>query len=266
MEERLMKEKKVVEIEERIPKLKELRRQRTNRRLIFYVSVFFILMLMIVYFQSSISQIQQVKIEGNALASDEWISENSQLLNDVSMWNIKENQIIDRITQHEAIEEVTISREWLNTVVLSVNEFKSIAYVHDGNSYLPVLESGDIYVSEHDYLVTPHDAPILHDFGNEEIRILLVNELADTSKGIRQRISDIYLAPVENDAYRLTLLMNDGFVVSSTANDFAERISSYPSVVEQLDPDVAGIVHMRMNPYFESFDMDMEEEDFESES
>jgi len=265
MEERLMKEKKVVEIEERIPKLKERRRQRTNRRLIFYVSVFFLLMLLIVYFQSSISQVQQVKIEGSGLASDEWIEEKSQLLGDVSMWNINEQEVIERITQHEVIESVTISREWLNTVILSVQEFESLAYVHDGNSYLPVLESGDIFVSELDDYVTPHDAPILHDFENEEARKALVSQLAVTSNGIRQRISDIYLAPVENDPYRLTLLMNDGFVVSSTANDFAKRISSYPSVVEQLDPDVPGIVHMRMNPYFEQFDMEEEEEGFESE-
>ncbi|UTR15185.1 Miff domain-containing protein [Salipaludibacillus sp. LMS25] len=36
-----MKEKKVIKIEERIPKLKERRKQRSNRRLIMYVSVFF---------------------------------------------------------------------------------------------------------------------------------------------------------------------------------------------------------------------------------
>lgn len=260
-----MKEKNVIEIEERIPKLKERRKQRTNRRMIFYVTVFFILMLMIIYFQSPLSKVQQVKVEGNGLVSEEWIIEQSQLLEDVSIWNIDEKEVNERITENEVMETVTISREWLNTVRLTVKEFERMAYIKDGDSYVPVLESGDIYVSENDDRVTPYDAPILHDFyDKEEARKTLVDQLAVTSKGIRQRISDIYLDPVENDPYRLTLFMNDGFVVSSTANDFAERISSYPSIVEQLDPNVEGIVHMRMNPYFESFDNE-EEESFESE-
>ncbi|WP_280769077.1 cell division protein FtsQ/DivIB [Salipaludibacillus daqingensis] len=264
-----MKEKKVVEIEERIPKLKERRKQRTNRRLIFYVSIFFFLMLMIVYFQSSFSQIQHLKIEGNVFASDEWIETQSQLLEEVSMWNINESDISKRISEHDAINEVSISREWLNTVVLRVNEFESIAYIRDDQSYLPVLESGEIFDSNQESKVTPHDAPILHDFENEEARKTMVSQLTETSTGMRNRISDIFLAPVENDPYRLTIFMNDGFVVSSTANNFAERIVSYPSVVEQLDPDVAGIVHMRINPYFERFETEEEEEEeeegFESE-
>ncbi|WP_416151040.1 cell division protein FtsQ/DivIB [Salipaludibacillus sp. HK11] len=260
-----MKEKKVVEIEDRIPKLKERRKQRTNRRLIFYVSIFFTLMLMIIYFQSSFSKVQQVNVEGNGFASDDWVIERSELLEEVSMWNINENEMVERISEHEAIDFIEISREWLNTVNIAVNEYARVAYIHDSGTYYPVLETGDIYQTDNHETFNPHDAPVLHDFENDDIRRTMVHQLVGTQTGIRHRISDIFLDPVENDQQRLTILMNDGFVVSSTVNNFADRISSYPSVVEQLDPEVAGIVHMRMNPYFERFDMDEEEDEIESE-
>ncbi|PYZ93237.1 cell division protein FtsQ [Salipaludibacillus keqinensis] len=260
-----MKERKVVEIEERIPKLKERRKQRTNRRLILYVSVFFTLMLLIIYFQSSFSQVQQVEVQGNAYASSDWIIEESQLLNEVSMWNIGESEVIERVSQHQAIDGVDVSRQWMNTIVLDINEYERIAYFHNGDSYFPVLETGEIYSEDGTEGITPYDAPILRDFEDEDIRTRMVTQLGQTPSEIRQRMSDIFLDPVENDSSRLTILMNDGFIVSSTVSNFADRISSYPSVVEQLDPDEAGIVHMRMNPYFESFEINEEEDDLESE-
>lgn len=258
-----MKEKKVLEIEERIPKLKERRKQRTNRRLILYVTIFFSLMLLIVYFQSSYSHVQQVEVIGNGYANSEWVVEKSNLLSGVSMWNLDEEGIAARITAHEAIESIQLSKNWLNTVVIEVNEYKHIAYMQVDGAFLPVLETGERYSDDYAEETVPHDAPILRNFEDDDFRERMANELAQTPAGIFERISDIILEPTENDPTRLTILMNDGFTVSSTIRQFSERISPYPSVVDQLDPEIDGIVHMRMNPYFESFESTEEELDEE---
>ncbi|MCE7794698.1 FtsQ-type POTRA domain-containing protein [Salipaludibacillus sp. CUR1] len=259
-----MKEKKVVKIEERIPKLKERRKQKSNRRLIVYVSIFFTLMLLIVYFQSSFSQVQTVNVRGNNLASADWVVNESELLQGVSMWNLGGSELVERLTDHDAINAVEISRDWMNTVVITVTEHERIAYIKDGNSYAPVLVTGEIY-DNGGQRATPFDAPVLRGFEDNQIREEMVNELSQTPSGLRQRISDILLEPLDNDPGRLTILMNDGFVVSSTVTQFSERIAPYPSVVEQLDPEEEGIVHMRMNPYFERFNTEDEEEEIEIE-
>ncbi|MGJ9381321.1 cell division protein FtsQ/DivIB [Salipaludibacillus sp. CF4.18] len=258
-----MKEKKVVEIEERIPKLKARRKQRTNRRLILYVSIFFLLMLFIIYFQSSYSHVQQVKVKGNDYANSEWVIEQSGLLDGVSMWNLNEEEVSKKITSHEAVSSIELSREFLNSIIIDVQEYAHIAYVQEENTFFPVLETGEQYSKDPAQDVVPYDAPVLRNFETEELRVQMASQLSKTPKGIFERISEITLEPTENDPTRITLLMNDGFTVSSTIRDFSVRITPYPAVVDQLDPEIDGIVHMRMNPYFESFEVEEEEIDEE---
>ncbi|MBU9720439.1 MULTISPECIES: cell division protein FtsQ/DivIB [Bacillaceae] len=254
-----MKNKKVVELDERIPTFKERRRQRANRRLILYISVFFLLMTIVMYFQSSFSHVKTVEVEGNEYISTNWIITNSELIPEVSMWRINEEAIIEKLTRPE-IASLEINRRWPNTVIINLSEYERIGYLASEGTYFPLLETGHI-LSEIDHVVSaPHDAPLLFDFHDEDSKKEIAKELSLMPISLRERISEIYHAPVENDASRLVLFMNDGFVVHSTIRRFSERLAPYPSVVEQLEPGEEGIVHMRMNPYFESTKVEEEEE------
>lgn len=257
---RVMADKKIIDIEERIPTLKEKRRQRANRRLIFYVSFFFFLILIIVYLESSYSDVKYVNVIGNQYVSSDWIVETSKLLDDVSMWGIDEAEIEEDLLTHPVLASVKIEKQWLNTVNIHVVEYERIAYVEEGDTFLPLLETGHTVENFEDTSISPYDDPILIGFENDDVRKELANELTNVSPSIRQRMSEIHLSPIENDPNRLMIYMNDGFVVSSTVNNFAERIEPYPLIVEQLDPDEEGIIHMRMNPYFESFEVEGDEE------
>ena len=59
--------------------------------------------------------------------------------------------------------------------------------------------------------------------------------------------------------------MNDGYVVSGTIRDFADKMKVYPSIVSQLEPGSKGIIHIGVGVYFESFD-DQSEDESEAES
>ncbi|MBU9712424.1 cell division protein FtsQ/DivIB [Evansella tamaricis] len=255
-----MSNRKVVEIDERIPTLKERRRQRTNRRVIVYVSSFFILMTIVMYFQTSFSHVKKVEVTGNQYVDTEWIIQKAALIPDVSMWRIQEEKIKENISENPEISSVSIMRKWPNTVLLEVDEYERVAYISESSSFYPLLETGVVLTSTNKEVSSPFDAPILSSFYGEEERTQLANELAIVPVSLRQLISEIHHSPVESDPLRIFLYMNDGFVVSSTIRRFSERITPYPSVVTQLDPEVEGIVHMRMNPYFERFDIEEEEE------
>lgn len=256
-----MNHKKVVEIEERIPTLKERRKQRANRRLIIYVSTFFLLMTIVIYFQTSFSNVQQVEVNGNIYTEEEWIIDTSALLNDVNMWTIDRDTVIGNVEEHPLINEAAIQRQWPNTVSINVEEYEIVAYIKDGHEFLPLIETGETLPEPFIHSPFPYDAPILNDFSDEDqLLTLFAEELSKVKDHLRYHMSEIYLTPTENDQTRLMIYMNDGFVVSTTIRDFAERISPYPSVVEQLDPNEEGIVHMRMNPYFESFHEEEDEE------
>lgn len=254
----------MIALEDRIPKLKFQRKQRSNRRLIFYLSFFFLLLLTVIYFQSSLSDVRKVKIEGNLYVSDEKIITISGLNKRTSFWGVNKQLIEEELTSLVEISEVNIERLFPNTIKINVKEFTRVAYLVVDGKYYPILESGKILKETPSKNRFPTDAPLLMGWSTDQELAEMAAELSNLPKSLIQRISEIYFTPVADDPLRITLYMNDGFQVSSTIRHFSQKIGAYPAIVKELDPEVKGIIHMKMNPYFEQFDNE-EEQEVESE-
>src|SRR5690625_6294094 len=100
-----MEEKKVVSIEDRIPKLKEARKKKANRRLLFYLSIFFFLISAIVYLQSPLSHIKHIKVIGNEVVGTQQIIELSGLTTKSNIWVMHEDSIQEAMKEHPMIEQ-----------------------------------------------------------------------------------------------------------------------------------------------------------------
>lgn len=68
-----MDKKKVVALENRLPQLKKERKQRANRRFAFYASLFFLLILIVVYFQSPLSRVHSISVSGEQIVSEDQV-------------------------------------------------------------------------------------------------------------------------------------------------------------------------------------------------
>lgn len=258
-----MSDRKVVLINERIPSIKDQRKQRANRRLLFFLSFFFILLLLIIYFQSPLSHVKTIFVTGNEFVSNEEIIEISELNNETNMWNVDRDEVIERILAHREIKSAELIRHFPNTVEIIVEEYTRIAYLYQEDSYFPILETGD-RLKQLPKEQLPADAPILINFKEGELLAEFAAELSKVPTYMIERISEVFYEPTSADPLAIVLYMNDGFVVHSSINEFSTKIAPYPSIVNQLDPDVEGILHMRMSPYFEQFHVE-EEESIESE-
>ncbi len=258
-----MDQKKVITLEDRIPKLKNERKQRANRRLIFYLSFFFILLLAVIYFQSPLSNVQVIDITGNHYISDDEILNVSGLSEGTSFWGINSNKIENEISAFNEISDVSVKRKFPHTVQINVNEFSRVAYLAVDSKNFPILETGEI-LQEVPINYFPSDAPLLMGWKTNNELAELAAELSNLPESIIHRISEIYYTPVESDPLRITVYMNDGFKVSSTIRHFSKRMVDYPAIVNELEPGKKGIIHMKMNPYFEHFD-NGEEQEIESE-
>jgi cell division protein FtsQ len=258
-----MNQKKVINLETRIPKLENERKQRVNRRLIVYLSFFFFLLLTVIYLQSSLSNVKVVKIEGNRYLSDEEIIAASNISDTTSFWGINKQKIEAKFISFLEVDHVSVSRQFPHTVLIQVHEFTRVAYLVTDGKFFPVLDSGMI-LDEDPLMDFPSDAPLLIDFSTGSELVEMAAELSRLPESLIQRISEIYFTPEEMDPSRITLYMNDGFKVSSTVRYFSKRLAPYSAIVSELDPNVKGIIHMKINPYFELFDPE-EEQEIESE-
>src|SRR5699024_7539769 len=118
-----MSEKNVLSIEDRIPKLKQARKKKTNRRLIFYLSIFFLLVSLVVYLQSPLSNIKTIKVTGNAVLSNEEIIKLSGLTDQTNIWSINKNEISEILQENPMVSDATVKRSLPQTVEITVDEF-----------------------------------------------------------------------------------------------------------------------------------------------
>jgi cell division protein FtsQ len=254
-----MNKGKLITLEDRIPKLKQQRRQRANRRLVIYVSVFFVLIIGILYFQSPYSHISDIVVKGNRYVLNEEIVSLSGLSNETSFWNVEKDKISKRIRTNEQIKGVTVIKKFPSIVVIDVIEQSRVGYAMNDGQYDPILEDGTILQSNKGEGI-PADAPILMNWKSGSALQEMASELTIIPSAISSLISEIHHTPTETDPFHITLFMNDGREVSSTIYDFSKKIKAYPSIVSQIDPGLLGVIHLEVAYYFEAYESEIQNE------
>jgi len=246
-----MKEEKIISIEDRIPKLKKQRRRKANRRLIFYLSLFFLLIGVIVYLQSPLSHVKTIKVSGNKLVDEKEIVEQSGLDYETNIWKVKLSDVRSLIKENPFVETVKLSRKLPSTITIDIEEYNVIGYIEKGDSFNPLLDNGEEVLFENRYM--QGDAPLLVNFTEKDILNSISDQLQELPDNILRLISEVHWTPEGENEYKVQLLMNDGFIVKGSIRNLSERMKVYPSIVTQLDPKEKGIIHLNVGAYFERF-------------
>ncbi|TQR08185.1 cell division protein FtsQ/DivIB [Psychrobacillus soli] len=242
---------KIIDIEDRIPTLKERRRRRTNKKFSILLFLFVTTLLIVLYFQSAYSQVQTIELEGALLVPKEKYIEQSTLKLGDSMWGFKEKNIEKTLEQNEWVKFAHVKRNWLTGVHIQVEEYKQIGYEENEGTLRIILENGKVI--ETDGQVLPLEGPIFSGFNEGKVRLRLIKELADLPSEVLLTISQIIYTPTENDAYSIQVFMNDGNEIKAIIPSFAEKMNYYPSIVSQLDPDIKGIIDLEVGSFFQPY-------------
>ncbi|WP_110112919.1 FtsQ-type POTRA domain-containing protein [Bacillus sp. CGMCC 1.16541] len=259
-----MEKGKLIVLEDRVPKLKEQRKNKANKRLVFYLSLFFILILLIVYFQSSLSSISKINVAGNQYVSDKKIVSMSELSTKTSYWKVDKNEVKKKVESHPEVKEVVIDKTFPNKVTIHVMEYKRVAYVVEKGKYFPINEAGKVLSGVKGEPISS-DAPLLIDWNNAEVIQEFVQELAKVPKSITDAISEVYHTPTDSEALHIKLFMNDGREVSAKISNFSDKIILYPSVVKELTPEQRGIIDLEERPTFIPYEKEKGDEEGEVE-
>src|SRR5699024_42533 len=254
-----MNKKKIVSIEDRIPKLKERRRKKANRRLIFYLSLFLMLIIVIIYLQPPLSQVKKINIKGNDLLTDEEVIEQSKVSIGDNIWGTSPKKIRNSLVQSNVIHRAEVKRSLPRELNITLEEFELIGYVVVEDKYYPVLNSGERLPHEN----PSGEAPLFVNFTEDEYLERILDEFDKLSKSLFNLVSEVHWEPTENNKHKITVYMNDGYMVSGTIRDFANKMEVYPSIVSQLDPEQKGIVHIGAGAYFEDFNEQVDEQEEE---
>lgn len=250
---------KVLSLEDRIPKIKEHRRRKANRRLIFLISLFFLLIVCVIYFQSPLSEIKKIQVHGIESVTTEEAIKMSKLKQGLNIWKIDKKQVAKDIKNHPEIKSAAVRLGFPNTIHIHVKEYSKIAFVSTGTEFLPILENGTI-LSDNPKDGIPGNAPILAGFKENHILEEMAKQLIELPPEIVNAISEIHYSPQKTDLYHINLYMNDGFEVSATILTFADKMVHYPSFVSELDPRKKGVIDLEVGSFFRAYESDSNQE------
>jgi cell division protein FtsQ len=253
-----MEKGKVVSIEDRVPKLKQQRRKKANQRLVLLLLLFFSLIACVSYFQSPLSKVKNIKINGNGLYSVEQLVNQSGITKDQNIWKLNKSEIVKSIRQLPEIKKADVKVVFPRTVQITVTEFERIAYLIQETSFYPVLENGSI-ITNQKLTSLPINAPILKEFTEGKVLDEMINSLKELPAEVVNSISEIHYTPTKTDQFHINLFMNDGFEISATLRSFSEKMLHYPSILSQLDPNVKGIIDLEVGSYFKAYETEGDE-------
>lgn len=242
---------KVIDIEERIPSMREKRRKRTNKKFIFILSIFALALLVILYFQSPFSKINKVTVTGATLHDHEFYIETSGLLKDKPFWGFTTKKTEELLGEIETVKNVSVSRKWIHEIEIKITEWDTIGYIEKDGQFGLLLEDGEIFSS--DNLKPSEKAPILNGFENSESRKRMTNQLLKLEKNVYHLISEIILNEEGNGSTDLTVFMDDGYEVRAMISTFAEKMAYYPEITAQLLDHEKGVIDMEVGTFFTPF-------------
>ncbi len=255
---------------EKVPQLKKVRKKRGNKKLLWLLTLFFTILLVVLFLRSPLNQIHEIIINGNHLVTDNQILHTAGLELDMPYLGVDEDEVVEKIRQLSAVSEVKIEKHFPGVIILQIKEHERVAFLLKDNGLLiPVLENGTTLPLDEDWSGMI-DRPIIRDNINSNRLKQLAAQLYQLDDRVLSRISEIGIDEQENDPDRLQLFMKDGFQVKTSITDFAENMSWYPSFVHYLNQEGknAGIVTLLEGKWFVPYedDLDTEAEDPDDEN
>ncbi|MEK5071225.1 cell division protein FtsQ/DivIB [Sporosarcina sp. FSL K6-1508] len=242
---------KVIDIEERIPSMRERRRRKTNKKFLFMLTVFVIALLAILYFQSPLSKLEAIKVSGAVLHEPAFYEEQSGLTVDNSLWSFSTEDIEESLGKIEGVKKVSVSRKWFRDIEIEITEWKTVAYLEDGGQYSLLLESGEMFPTT---MLSPEaESPVLNNFKNPDTRKRITKQLLKLDESVYHLISEIIVMGEEDDSDSITVYMDDGYEVRAFISTFAENMTYYPDITAQLNGNEKGVIDMEVGAFFTPF-------------
>jgi cell division protein FtsQ len=242
---------KVIDIEERIPSMREKRRRKTNKKFLFMLTVFVVALLAILYFQSPLSKIRDISVSGAVLHEQSFYKEQSGLTADNPLWSFNTEEVEETLTAISGVKDVVVSRKWLRNIDIVITEWETVAYIEEAGQYSLLLENGETFPAG--MLPLEAEAPILNNFSNVDSRKRISAQLLKMEEDVYRLVSEIIFGGTTEDADSITVYMDDGFEVRAVISTFAEKMDFYPEITAQLKGYEKGVIDMEVGTFFIPF-------------
>lgn len=238
-------------LEDRIPYMKKQRRKKANRRMFSVLSLFGILILLVVYMQTSMSNVKEVNISGLYWLDESYVLQDMELDTSTKFVSLSPSKMSAQMEKLPGVKRVDVDRSWYNVVHVNVTEEKMIAYARAETGDVVVLADGSLHptgtINDPQKL---KDGPLLREFNSEKELEKIASELEQVDDATRARMSEVILSKQEGEPTRYEIFMNDGNTLLTPTLKLSETVSKYGEIYENIPKGQQGTVVMDGGYYF----------------
>ncbi|NRF91766.1 FtsQ-type POTRA domain-containing protein [Paenibacillus frigoriresistens] len=231
-------------------------RARTNRKLLIFLFVFFITVLIILFFQSSLSRISAIEVEGNELMASEAIGQASQIAVGDRFFAVSSQAIQQRIAKMPMIKTAVVKKHFPGIIRITVEEFPKVAFQigADGKKQAVLADGAVVQLTASNI---PLDMPILTGWTDgDPNKAALCKVLGEIPESALSDISEIKPDPSEPYPDKIKLYTRSQFEVYTTIAYLPEKIDNLPAYIASLQDDhiTSGVIKMLEVEYHAPFE------------
>ena len=207
---------------------------RGNRKLLMGLSIFLIAMGMIVFLNSSLSEIQRIEVNGLDLVKKNEVMELAAVEIGTSYFVPSVPTIEERIATHPTIKNVKVTKSFPGDLKIEVTEYSKVAYLMGVSGVASVLLEngkavslpvGNVFI----------DRPILSGWNSDDVFLgQLIQSLSQIPVQQLALISEI--RPFASFAYpdKIKIYTRDGFEIHTTIGYLPKKLPFVPQIIEQV--------------------------------
>ncbi|MNW25307.1 Cell division protein DivIB [compost metagenome] len=220
-----------------IPALRESRPKRnTSRKIAWTLIILFLVLLAVLFFRSSLSQITEVQFQGSTFTPQDKLLEQSGLEIGGQFFGASKEEIIGRMKQIHSIQTVMVDKHFPGKISIQIKEYPTVAYEVNADGELrAILSNGtSVEVSSSGIAV---EKPILTQWKSDDpIKVKLSQALANIPSEWTADISEILPDPTPSFPDRIRMYTRSQFEVLTAVSLLEKKISYLNQVIETEEP------------------------------
>lgn len=221
-----------------MPVLKKPERVRKgSRKLLAILILLFIVLLAVLFFNSSISKISDIQIDGERFASRDEIARLAGIVAGDAFFGTTGSTIEARVQELPQVEKATVVKKFPGVVKITVEEYPAVAFELSAEGEVAaLLSNGTRTAASHDEMLLV-DKPILTGWKKDDpVKAELTKQLARIPANQLTDLSEII--PIPSTAYpdRILIYTRTKFEVVTAVSVLADKIETMNAVIETQEP------------------------------
>jgi cell division protein FtsQ len=218
-----------------MPVLREpTRRSRSNRKLLALLFLFFMTVLVILFFQSSLSKITSIEIKGNEVLATDAIGQAAGIKVGDHFFGTNGSAVEKRVAAMKMVQSAHVTKRFPGVVTIEVTEYPKVAFQIGSEGKLQaVLADGSAVELQKEGAVP--DRPILTGWRDDDpIRTKLCQTLEKIPPALLADISEIQPDPTSGFEDKIKMYTRSQFIVETTVTFLPDKIDRLQAIVDNL--------------------------------